>query len=321
MKAFPRSRGLGVYAAAALLAGCAGGSQLGSSRIQPNAPQTRANLALIDRGTGAHAAPGRSWMASNLNKKDLLYVSNFYGDDILVFTFPGGKLVGTLTGLGGSLCASATSGDWWASGDDEMLEFKHGGKTPIKTLSGASGSCAVDPKTGDLAVLSGDGIIIYPGGSGSGTPYCTGMGSAYFDGYDDRDDLFLDGITSADTFDLIELPRGSSACETITLSQTLEFPGAIQWYGKYLAVGDQEARVIYHFAIHGTNAKEIGSTELGGSSDVVTFYIQKPYVVGADAGNENVAMWDYPAGGSPVKVLSGQFDLPIGVIVSVGKKR
>ena len=89
----------------------------------------------------------------------------------------------------------------------------------------------------------------------------------------------------------------------------------------YLAVGDEEARVIYHFAIHGTNAKEIGSTELRGSSDVVTFYIQKPYVVGADAGNENVAMWDYPAGGSPVKVLSGQFDLPIGVIVSVGKKR
>ena len=79
--------------------------------------------------------------------------------------------------------------------------------------------------------------------------------------------------------------------------------------------------MIYHFAIHGTNAKAIGATDLGGSSDVVQFYIQKPYVVGADAGNEDVALWDYPAGGSPVKVITGKFDLPTGVIVSVGKKR
>lgn len=28
-----------------------------------------------------------------------------------------------------------------------------------------------------------------------------------------------------------------------------------------------------------------------------------------------------PAGGSPVKVITGQFDLPTGAVVSVGKKR
>jgi hypothetical protein len=86
---------------------------------------------------------------------------------------------------------------------------------------------------------------------------------------------------------LIELPKGGSTCETITLSQSVEYPGGIQWYGKYLAVGDQEAHVIYHFAIHGTSAKEITT---GGSSDVVEFYIQKPYVVGADAGNNDVGL-------------------------------
>jgi hypothetical protein len=260
-------------------------------------------------------------MASKLTKKDLLYVSNFYSSDTLVFTYPGGKLVGTLTGVGEIACASATSGDWWASGNDEMLEYAHGGKTPIKTLSGASGPCAVDPTTGDLAVINGDEIIVFPGGSGSGTPYCTGMGSAYFDSYDDRGDLFLDGVISGDTFGLVELPKGGSTCENITLSQDIEFPGGIQWYGKYLAVGDQEAGVIYHFAIHGTNAKEIGTTELGGSSDVVQFSIQKPYVAGADAGNENVEMWKYPAGGPVFKTLRGQFDLPVGLIVSLGKKR
>jgi hypothetical protein len=321
MKVFSRLQALGIYAAVALLAGCGGGSQLGSNQMQPNAAQTRTNLALVDRGA-VRAAPGRSWMAPNLTRKDLLYVSNFYDSDTLVFTYPAGKLVGTLT-LGGTVaCASATSSDFWVSAADEMLEYAHGGKTPIKTLSGASGSCAVDPKTGDLAVINvnGDEIIIYPGGSGSGTPYCAGVGSAYFDGYDDRGDLFLDGLTEGDTYGLVELPKGGSTCENVTLSQQIEFPGAIQWYDQYLAVGDQEAGAIYHFAIHGTNAKEIGTTELGGSSDVVQFYIQKPYVVGVDAGNEDVEQWKYPAGGSPVKVITGQFDLPISLVVSVGKK-
>ncbi|MGA8797993.1 MAG: hypothetical protein WB526_13135 [Candidatus Cybelea sp.] len=323
MKAFSPSRGFGMYVAVALLAGCGGASQLGSNQTQPNAPQTRANPALIDRGAAAHVAPGRSWMASNLTKKDLLYVSNFYSSGTLVFTYPSGKLVGTLTGVGTVACASASSGDWWTSGNDEMLEYAHGGKSPIKTLTGASGACAVDPTTGDLAVLNfnGDDIIIYPGGSGSGTAYCTGIGSAYFDGYDDRGDLFIDGITQGNAYGLVELPKGGSTCESITLSQKLEFPGAIQWFDKYLAVGDQEAGAIYHFAIHGTNAKEIGTTELGGSSDVVQFYIQKPYVAGADAGNEDVELWKYPAGGPIFKTLQGSFDLPIGLIVSVGKKR
>ncbi|MGB8150912.1 MAG: hypothetical protein WCE97_06925 [Candidatus Cybelea sp.] len=322
MKAFSRSRGFGI-SVAALLAGCGGASQLGSNQIQLGAPQTRANPALIDRAAAAHVATGRSWMASNLTKKDLLYVSNFYSSDTLVFTYPSGKLVGTLTGGGTVACASASSGDWWASGNDEMLEYAHGGKSPIKTLTGASGACAVDPTTGDLAVLNnnGDDIIIYPGGSGSGTAYCTGIGSAYFDGYDDRGDLFIDGVTQGNTYGLVELPKGGSTCESITLSQKLEFPGAIQWFDKYLAVGDQEAGAIYHFAIHGTTAKEIGTTELGGSSDVVQFYIQKPYVAGADAGNEDVELWKYPAGGPIFKTLQGSFDLPIGLIVSVGKKR
>ena len=322
MKAFSRSRGFGI-SVAALLAGCGGASQLGSNQIQLGPPQTRANPALIDRAAAAHVATGRSWMASNLTKKDLLYVSNFYSSDTLVFTYPSGKLVGTLTGGGTVACASASSGDWWASGNDEMLEYAHGGKSPIKTLSGASGACAVDPTTGDLAVLNfnGDDVIIYPGGSGSGTAYCTGIGSAYFDGYDDRGDLFIDGVTQGNAYGLVELPKGGNTCESITLSQSLEFPGAIQWFDKYLAVGDQEAHVIYHFAIHGTNAKEIGTTELGGSSDVVQFYIQKPYVAGADAGNEDVELWKYPAGGPIFKTLQGSFDLPIGLIVSVGKKR
>lgn len=38
-------------------------------------------------------------------------------------------------------------------------------------------------------------------------------------------------------------------------------------------------------------------------------------------GNADVALWDYPAGGSPIKVITGKSDLPTGAIVSIAKKR
>ncbi len=224
------------------------------------------------------------------------------------------------------LCAAKT-GNWWAvaSGADEVLEYAHGGTTPLKTLSigGEPAGCAVDPATGDLAVtiLGTSDVVLFTRGSGSGSTITDDLSSSYFDGYDNKGDLFVNGITSSDSYGVVELPKGSSTFESITLSRSLEFPGGIQWYDKYLAVGDQEAHVIYHFAIHGTNAKEIGATDQGGSSDVVQFYIQRPYVVGADAANSDVALWKYPAGGSPKKLINGQSDLPIGVVVSAGKKR
>lgn len=304
---------LRVWVAAALLAGCAGGSQLGLSPIQQTAPPP---LAL-----------GRSWMATEAKNADLVYVGGYYGSPaVSAFTYPGLKYVYSISGVTGALCA-AKAGNWWvvASGADKVLEYAHGGTTPLKTLSiaGEPAGCAVDPTTGDLAVtLLGTGdVVVFTGGSGFGSTIADDLSSSYFDGYDNQGDLFVDGITPSDTYGVVELPKGSSTFESIKLSHTLEFPGGIQWYDRYLAVGDQEAGVIYHFAIHGTNAKEIGTTELGGSSDVVQFDIQKPYVIGADAGNADVALWKYPAGGSPEKVINGQSDLPIGVVVSVGKKR
>ena len=304
---------LRVCAAVALLAGCGGSSQLGPSPIQQGAPQ---RLAL-----------GRSWMATEAKNTDLVYVGGYYGSSaVSAFTYPGLKYVYSISGVTGALCAAKT-GNWWAvaPGADNVLEYAHGGTTPLKTLSigGEPAGCAVDPTSGDLAVTTlgtGD-VVVFTGGSGFGSTIADDLSSSYFDGYDNKGDLFVDGITPSDTYGVVELPKGSSTFESIKLSHTLEFPGGIQWYDGYLALGDQEAGAIYHFAINGTNAKEIGATELGGSSDVVQFDIQRPYLVGADAGNADVALWKYPAGGSPKKVINGQSDLPIGVVVSVGKKR
>jgi hypothetical protein len=323
MIASSRSQVLGMSAVVTLLTGCGGGSQLGSNQIQPNAHPM--NLARVDRASGTRPAPGRSWMAPEAKKTDLAYILNFYSSEIFVFTYPRGKYVGSILGATDpqGLCAAKT-GNWWAvsSGSDQVLEYAHGGTTPLKTLNVTAGEpagCSVDPTTGNLAVTilgTGD-VVVFTQGSGSGTTISDGLTNTYFDGYDNKGDLFVDGFQGS-TPGLAELPKGSGPPVPITLSQPLGFPGGVQWHAKYLAVGDQENPAIYHFAIRGRNAKKIGVTQLTGS-DIVGFWIQKPDVVAADAGNGTAAIWKYPSGGSPIKMLQGPGDLPIGATVSVAK--
>ena len=105
---------LGACGAAVMFAGCSGGSPLAPTPAAQNAAPASSRVAL-----------GGSWMAPDLNlkKKDLLYVPS--GNEILVFTYPGGKPVGALTGITGPTgeCTSSTSkGNWWVVASGEILE-------------------------------------------------------------------------------------------------------------------------------------------------------------------------------------------------------
>ena len=72
--------------------------------------------------------------------------------------------------------------------------------------------------------------------------------------------------------------------------------------------------MIYQFSIDGSNGTEIGSTTLGGASDVANFLIQKRKVIGTDLGT-NVGVWRYPAGGSAIGSFS-LFENPVGLAIS-----
>jgi hypothetical protein len=298
---------IGACTAVAMLAGCSGGSPLGSAPIQENA---------------AARQGGRSWMAPEAKKNDLLYVSDFYGNDVLVFSYPGGAPVGTLTGISeaqGVCTSNKSKGNWWvvATGANEILEFAHGGTTPIATLNVTAGQpagCAVDPTTRSLAVtiLSSNEVVVYKKGSGPGTPYVTPI-APFFCGYDNQGDLFVDG---SGPVPLVELPKGGSSFESITLDQTIEFSGGVAWDGTYLAIGDQETSNIYRFAISGSSGTEVGATPLDGG-DAGGFWIHKRNVIAPQT--DAVGIWRYPAGGSPTKLITGGFEDPIGVTISVAK--
>lgn len=276
----------------------------------------------------------RSWMSPDAKRRDLLYVSDFQNNDVSVFSYPEGKLKGTLTGFTEPYgeCADAAGDIFIANGSPpEILEYAHGGTTPIATLDDPGQypySCSVDPTTGDLAVTneytrsSAPGTVaIYK--HATGTPHLYGNAGfhyMFFCGYDNRGNLFVDGQTppASNGFVFAELPKGGSKLKTINLNVTINFPGGVQWDGQYVAVGDQVGSLIYQFTISGKTGTREGVTHLGGSIEIVEFWKQGGDIAGPDANSaeDRVGLWKYPAGGTAIKYLTNQFGLPVGTTVS-----
>jgi hypothetical protein len=256
------------------------------------------------------------------------YVSDFYNSELVEFDYPkGDSSIGEISGLDepqgecGDPLYGAAKRDFWVvnSGSDDIDEFAVGGTGPIKILiepTGEAAGCAMDPSTGNLAatILGAGDIVIFTDASGTGTTVADGLASSYFDGYDDKGDLFVDGITESDTYGVVEMAAGSSSFKAVTLSNTIEFPGGMQWDGKYVTLNDQEAHVIYGYACSGTSCKLKRTVSLSGSGDCVQTWIGKGDVFCPDAGNEGVEVYKYPAGGSPIATLTGPADLPVGII-------
>ncbi|HKU81541.1 MAG TPA: hypothetical protein VJP76_05150, partial [Candidatus Tumulicola sp.] len=222
---------VGALAATALLAGCGG-----AGATPATAP------------AGAPALPATMPAATG----NLLYVADLNNNDVYVYTFPGGVLKRTLTGfqVPHSECVDA-AGDVFVSdgGKSEVLEYRHGGRRPIQTFKDPNyftQGCAVDPVTGDLAVSgasegSGPSSIAIYRHAQKGTPTMVGTPNVfrvYFIGYDAKGDLFVDGTDMHVGFEFAEIPAGGKPAKAITLQQSINLPGAVQWDGKHLAVGD-----------------------------------------------------------------------------------
>jgi hypothetical protein len=261
--------------------------------------------------------------------KHFEYVINFYGTYASIFDYPkSDKQIGTINNVGGQGCTNVLYGYgkktiWIVAAYNQITEYEIP-QTPIKTLSVSDGSmpssCAMDTN-GDLAVgildgpSSGD-VLIYPNASGSGTFVKTPLAREYFDGYDNQGNLFFDGFTPGSAFQLDELPKGSSKVETITTSNSVEFPGSVQWDGTYVTVFDQLANKMYQYTIAGTKATLKGTISFSGSSDCAQTWIATGVVYCGDAGNGNGEVYKYPAGGSAIAVFTGEFDVPLGVVAA-----
>ncbi len=79
-----------------------------------------------------------------------------------------------------------------------------------------------------------------------------------------------------------------------------------------MTTGDQEGAKAYQLK----GFKATGNTPLNGSSDIVQYWIDGgTSLIGPDAGNADVEIYKYPAGGSATQTLTG-FSQPIGAAVT-----
>jgi hypothetical protein len=285
--------------------------------------------------TAARLNPGPRYatMVPDRHKKSKTfeYVFNYYETYASIFDYPKSvKQIGQITGDGGQGCTNVLYGYgkktfWNIGGQNQITEYKVP-KTPIKTLSvnySFPTSCAMD-SSGDLAVGiffesrggGGGDVVIFKNASGSPTVYTTPLAAEYFDGYDNKGNLFADGLTAGSAFELVELPKGSSKFEAITTSNPVQFPGSVQWDGKYVTVFDQLTNEFYQYTISGTKATLKHTISLSGSGDCAQTWNVGSLVYCGDAGTNGGEVFKYPAGGSPVAVFTGNFDTPLGVVAA-----
>ena len=296
--------------AAALLAGCSALRQAQSDTLPPKG-------AMSQNGAVEPSAQGR----------DLLYVAGVgYSGSTNIYTYPKGRLLSSVAAISSTMCSNA-AGDVFLTESYGVAEYPHGASTQIAFINppfGSARGCSIDPITGNLAIVAQTenvfGVAIYrpehdhrwhaPRVYNFTEPQeaCS---------YDSAGNLFVAGFTSSRGLSLVELPKGKSAFETITLDTQVTPQGNIQWDGRFLAIGDFGDTVIHRFAIKGTGT-QIGSLTLLRAKYIRQFWIQGGTLIGPDTYNRGVGFWRYPQGGAPLKRLSASGGS--GVTVSLARR-
>jgi len=310
MFASPYRGCLAALTLAAGIAGCAG-HETGSSGPIPVAIQP-----------AVHQNHRGSWMKTEGKSQTLLYISDTVNHDVNVYTYPGLKYAGQLTGFSfpEGECADKAGNVWITDGGGAVYEYAHGGTNPIATLTSnmyVPQGCAVDPKTGNLAVANGNvEVLVFQGGTGFLTIYRDFNYSQTTSlAYDDHSNLFAVGSDQSTFFHYAELPAGGEAFTDITLNgfPTMQGSGGVQWDGTYMVVGDSQQTL---YRVQGSNV--VGATALTATCafafDIIA---SKGTVIAPDqCGSNLVGVYPYPAGGSPIKAVTSGMTTPFGVALS-----
>jgi hypothetical protein len=322
MKSLGTSRyALTIGAVSALLAGC-GGSQppIGAPSAMPPLVTTRAL-------GGTSRWGGRS-------DGDLLFVLAGARSTVGLYvrTYLRGKFVFHTETWGAGLCSDHSGNVWVANGTLNALdEFTRAGEetTIVQDKYGPPWGCSVDPTNGAVAAINSSGQLVVNGSAG----YSTSLMAGYYCTYDDQGNLFGVGLNTDYKGQLVELPHGGSSVENITLNQSIQGTGAVQWDGKYLAVQAAHSGgtvTIYRLAVSGSNATIVGTTQLVSPRKetpirAVQFWIQGNSIaepIGSEG--KEIAVWRYPEGGHPIRLIKRRggyhIQYTVGVTVSVAPK-
>jgi hypothetical protein len=297
MKVRGLSQVLGSNLAAALLAGC-GGWQGG--------PPNAATISAPQSGPAS-----RSWVNPSASGGDLVYLAVY--KEVLVYSYPGGKHVGTLTGVNAVALCSDISGNVWvieshSHNHSILLKYAHDGSKPIASLllNDHADACSVDPSSGNLAAgTSNSNVAVWSNGEGSPTLYST---SAFFKevstiSYDGSGDLYMRSSSGRESG--AWLPRDGMAVMQFHITNL----GSYGWDGRYFVIGPANGYTdkLTLYQLHGGNGKVAGEVSLKNCAPNFgrSFSIAGSELAvscGIDETN-SLNYYNYPKGGNPIKSI------------------
>lgn len=306
-----RTLTIAIATTATLMAGCSG-------------PTLTTPSSISLRGSETPSRPQPSWMRPGASDEGLLYVTEGT-TTIGVYTYPGGELVGQLTGLDlPNLCTDA-DGDIFVPNyrSQVILEYRHGGTSPVarfKDPGHSPSGCAVNPVNGELAVTEppsygsffGD-IVFYRIGHPNPRRRLTDpkMALPTNCAYDGNGNLYLAGLAASQRrYGLLHY--GKTFILELHLTPIVTDPGQMQWNGSHLVVSNNAEGKLIEYSIDHHSGTKVGVTTLKGAGGV--YWIQGNRVV-APENETTVGIWKYPAGGKPTEQITTGY-YPGDVVVS-----
>ena len=316
---------------AALLAACGSGSQIAPSGPVQNARQLngqsvgRASTLIVQGGRlPAHTDHRKSWMSPEAKNDKLLYISDVATNDVNVYSYPQGAMVGQLTGFNEPQgeCVSDVGNVYITNTlDSDILEYAHGGTTPINTFSDPGQypvGCSISKYLGKLAVANIMSVSAGPGsistyGYHPGTFYDPSLYRMEFLGYDKKAPLFVAGTNAKGAFRYAKMEVLGHFL-AVNLKDSITAPAGIQFSGRRtdMAVGDSTGTI---YLARGPNI--LGTTTVNDTCSLGQFFITKSKVIVPEACNGSVGIYPYPAGGSPMKIITEGLSEPVGAALSL----
>ena len=305
----------------AILAGC-GGSQTPMLQLSPQVPQS-----------------GKSWMLPGSSSGDLVYAAS--GANVYIYSYPGGKQVGELTGFHDALgaCSDANGKVWItdAAGNytgGSLVEYAHGGTTPIATLEDQGDfipiACSVDPSTGNLAAanhIRGGAeypITVWTNAQGSPTYYQRTLGVAANDpftiAYYKGSDLYIRSMRykKGEAW----LPKGGSSIEQFSVRKH----GYYVRDGRYLVIGGElrgKREILTLYSLNGASGTVEGKVTLDFVPSVC--YPTGPFAIQgselATVCGSKIVYYKYPSGGSSITIISNVDATGIAISVAPSHSR
>jgi hypothetical protein len=261
----------------------------------------------------------------------LLYVTDVKTRSVVVFTYPSGKIVQTLTGFiyPQGECVDA-AGDVWIVdlGTSKITEYAHGASMPAATISDSGQDptgCAVNPKTGDLAIaniatssLEPGSISIFPHAGGTPENYVdANLAIADSVAYDDRGNLFVAG-TDPQQFYYGEIPSGIRALHQLHWPKAVA-GGGIMWDGRHIAVANAitSVEIGLGFPIYRLAGNRIaGTTYPGGACNFFWFSVDRNQLICPDGPGKSIQIYAYPKGGPATATIVDSNIKPVAAVVS-----